>query len=70
MNSDKKEYCGLFGIYGDPQAVEKTYFGLHSLQHRGQESAGIASSNGSLYQMPYGHGDGRAGFSRQFRDSG
>jgi len=44
--SEKKEHCGLFGIFGDPEAVEKTYFGLHSLQHRGQESAGIASSDG------------------------
>ncbi|MHC5060210.1 MAG: amidophosphoribosyltransferase [Planctomycetota bacterium] len=43
--SEKKEYCGLFGIFGDPEAVQKTYLGLHSLQHRGQESAGIASSN-------------------------
>ncbi len=43
---DKKENCGLFGIFGDPEAVRKTYFGLYSLQHRGQESAGIASSNG------------------------
>ncbi len=42
-----KEECGVFGIYGDPEAVQKTYFGLHSLQHRGQESAGIASSNGT-----------------------
>jgi len=46
MVFDKKEQCGLFGIYGDPKAVQKTYFGLYSLQHRGQESAGIASSNG------------------------
>jgi amidophosphoribosyltransferase len=46
MFPDKKENCGLFGIFGDSEAVEKTYFGLHSLQHRGQESAGIASSNG------------------------
>jgi len=46
MGSDKKENCGLFGIFGDPEAVMKTYYGLHSLQHRGQESAGIASSNG------------------------
>lgn len=45
--ADKKEECGIFGIFGDPDAVNKTYFGLHSLQHRGQESAGIASSNGS-----------------------
>jgi amidophosphoribosyltransferase len=50
MTSDKKENCGLFGIYGNPEAVHKTYFGLHSLQHRGQESAGIASSNGEVIQ--------------------
>jgi len=46
MDADKKENCGLFGIYGDRQAVEKTYLGLFSLQHRGQESAGIAAANG------------------------
>ena len=44
--ADKREECGVFGIFGDPDAVQKTYFGLHSLQHRGQESAGIASSDG------------------------
>ena len=43
---DKKENCGLFGIYGDPEAVQKTFYGLFALQHRGQESAGIASSDG------------------------
>ncbi len=47
---DKKENCGLFGIYADPEAVQKTYFGLYSLQHRGQESAGIASSNGEMIE--------------------
>jgi amidophosphoribosyltransferase len=56
MISDKKEYCGLFGIYGDAQAVEKTYFGLHSLQHRGQESAGIASTDGSFIRCHTGMG--------------
>jgi amidophosphoribosyltransferase len=50
MASDKKENCGLFGIFGDPEAVHKAYFGLHSLQHRGQESAGIASSDGKVIQ--------------------
>ena len=50
MTSDKRENCGLFGIFGDPDAVKKTYFGLHSLQHRGQESAGIASSDGDSLQ--------------------
>ncbi|MBN1805291.1 MAG: amidophosphoribosyltransferase [Sedimentisphaerales bacterium] len=56
MSSDKKENCGLFGIFGDPEAVHKTYFGLHSLQHRGQESAGIASSNGEVIQCYTGMG--------------
>lgn len=45
---EKREECGIFGIFGDPEAVQKTYFGLHSLQHRGQESAGIASSDGEF----------------------
>jgi amidophosphoribosyltransferase len=44
--ADKKEECGIFGIFGDPEAVHKTYYALHSLQHRGQEAAGIASSDG------------------------
>ena len=56
MGSDKKENCGLFGIFGDADAVKKTYFGLHSLQHRGQESAGIASSDGKSLQCYTGMG--------------
>jgi amidophosphoribosyltransferase len=44
-----KEFCGLFGVWGDPDSVRLTYYGLFSLQHRGQESAGIASvKNGTL----------------------
>ena len=39
----KREYCGLFGIYGDPEAAHMTYLGLYAQQHRGQESAGIVS---------------------------
>lgn len=38
------EECGVFGIWGHPQAAQVTYFGLHSLQHRGQEGAGIVSN--------------------------
>ena len=56
MFSDKKEECGLFGIYGDPDTIHKMYFGLFSLQHRGQESAGIASSNGEYIQQFAGMG--------------
>lgn len=37
-----REACGIFGIYGHPEASKLTYFGLYALQHRGQESAGIA----------------------------
>ncbi len=37
-----RESCGLFGISGHPEAARLTYFGLYALQHRGQESAGIA----------------------------
>jgi amidophosphoribosyltransferase len=35
--------CGIFGVYGHPEAANITYLGLHALQHRGQESAGIVS---------------------------
>ncbi len=38
------EECGVFGIWGDAQAAELTYFGLHALQHRGQEGAGIVAN--------------------------
>ena len=62
MVPEKKEKCGLFGIYGDPNAVEKTYLGLHSLQHRGQESAGIASSDGQEIQCYTGMGTVRRVF--------
>src|SRR5687767_2352267 len=37
--------CGVFGIYGHEEAANLTYLGLHALQHRGQESAGIVSSH-------------------------
>jgi len=43
--------CGIFGIYDHAEASNLTYLGLYALQHRGQESAGIVSSDGKrLYQ--------------------
>ncbi len=42
----KKEECGIFGIFGHEDAAKLSYFGLYALQHRGQESAGIAVSDG------------------------
>lgn len=40
-----REACGIFGIYDHPEAAKLCYFGLYALQHRGQESAGIAVAN-------------------------
>jgi amidophosphoribosyltransferase len=40
--------CGIFGVIGNPEAANLTYLGLYALQHRGQESAGIASSDGEV----------------------
>ncbi|MGT2812722.1 amidophosphoribosyltransferase [Streptococcus minor] len=48
------EECGLFGIWGHPDASKVTYFGLHSLQHRGQEGAGIVANDKGKLQ---GHRD-------------
>ena len=46
-----REECGVFGILGHAEAANLTYLGLYALQHRGQESAGIVSSNGrTLFQ--------------------
>src|SRR6266446_9309698 len=45
------EECGLFGIFGHPEAARLTYLGLYALQHRGQESAGIVSSDGERLRL-------------------
>ncbi|WP_421776617.1 amidophosphoribosyltransferase [Gardnerella sp. KA00255] len=42
---DIHEECGVFGVWGHPDAARLTYFGLHALQHRGQEGAGIVSND-------------------------
>ncbi|NJB68885.1 amidophosphoribosyltransferase [Desulfobaculum xiamenense] len=52
----KKEYCGLFGIYNHPEAARMTYFGLYAQQHRGQESAGIVTWDGSKLREQKGMG--------------
>ena len=47
LNSDKfREECGVVAIYANPEAEKLAYLGLHALQHRGQESAGIVTSDG------------------------
>lgn len=48
--------CGVFGIFGHPEAANLAYLGLHALQHRGQESAGIVSSDGQQLCLHRGMG--------------
>lgn len=50
------EECGVFGVYGHPDAAQLTYYGLHALQHRGQEGAGIVTTDGSQVHAAKGHG--------------
>lgn len=50
------EECGVFGILGHPDAAAHTALGLHALQHRGQESAGIVSTTGEQFYSHYGLG--------------
>src|SRR4030088_3608903 len=50
LNADRlREECGVFGIYGHPDAAAITALGLHALQHRGQEAAGIVSYDGKRF---------------------
>jgi len=51
-----KHYCGVFGIYGHPNAAELAYFGLYALQHRGQESAGIVACDSRQFREHKGMG--------------
>jgi amidophosphoribosyltransferase len=51
-----KHYCGVFGIFGHPNAAELAYYGLYALQHRGQESAGIVTSDGRNFRTHRGMG--------------
>jgi amidophosphoribosyltransferase len=46
-----REECGVFGIFGHPEAANLAYLGLYALQHRGQESAGIATADGDKVRV-------------------
>src|SRR4051812_38417595 len=54
--------CGVFGIFGHAEAANLTYLGLHALQHRGQESAGIVTSDGTRLFAHRSMGLVQAGF--------
>src|ERR1700743_2886159 len=51
-----REECGVFGIFGHPEAAAITALGLHALQHRGQEAAGIVSFDGTRFPSERGLG--------------
>ena len=51
-----KHYCGVFGIFGHPNAAELAYYGLYALQHRGQESAGIVTCHEGRFYKHHGMG--------------
>jgi amidophosphoribosyltransferase len=56
MSEDFKDKCGIFAAWNIPEAAHLTYLGLFALQHRGQEGAGIVSSNGGRFQGYRGEG--------------
>lgn len=68
MESEMKEKCGVFGIFNHPKAADLTYYGLHALQHRGQESAGIVVSDGKSFRHHRGMGLVNQVFSRKTLD--
>lgn len=68
MSSEMKEECGVFGIFNHPKAADLTYYGLHALQHRGQESAGIVVSNGKTFKHHRGMGLVTQVFTRNILD--
>ncbi len=48
--------CGVFGIFGHPEAANLSYLGLYALQHRGQESCGIVASDGKTMRAHKSYG--------------
>ncbi len=56
MFDELHEECGIFGIFGSANAITKTVLGLHALQHRGQEAAGIVSSHGDEFFTHFANG--------------
>jgi amidophosphoribosyltransferase len=63
------DHCGVFAVYGHPEAAKLTYLGLYALQHRGQESAGIAISDGDNLVCKKGMGHVDEVFSKELIQS-
>ena len=56
MSDEVHDHCGVFGIFGHPKAAEISYLGLFALQHRGEEAAGICTSDGKELKVHKGRG--------------
>jgi len=56
MFDELQEECGIFGVFGVKKAANLTYYGLHALQHRGQEGCGIVTADGSNFSTYKGEG--------------
>ena len=52
LSESPRHECGVFGVFGNPEATTLTYLGLYALQHRGQEGAGIVSCDGDFDHIP------------------
>lgn len=67
ISRSANDKCGLFGIIGTSRAAQLTFLGLYSLQHRGQESAGIVTSGDSVVHIYKGMGEVSEVFARKDR---
>ena len=56
MSNELKDKCGVFGVFGHKDAAYLTYLGIYALQHRGEESAGIVTSDGKKMYAHRGMG--------------
>src|SRR5688572_23564122 len=63
-----RDECGVFGIFGHPEAANLTYLGLYALQHRGQESAGIVAADGARMRVSRAMGQVAEAFDEQTLD--
>lgn len=68
LDDKLREECGVFGIYGHADAARLTYLGLYALQHRGQESCGIVTSDGAQLITERAMGHVRDSFDEQRLD--
>ncbi|OXS56900.1 amidophosphoribosyltransferase [Cohnella sp. CIP 111063] len=64
-----REECGVFGVYGHPDAANLSYYGLHALQHRGEESCGICASDEGTFHYHRGMGLVKEVFDRDRMES-